>query len=368
MTESDAVDVIETAIKHHSANLTTQAMCLIALLKLSCRFPACSWRIKDIIVQYKGNLIPELQQRAIEFHSIVEKHQDIRSVLLERMPVLDEATHSGRRASSLPVTVSSNGAPLHLPNGVAKSIAAPLVDLLDLSSDSVPEPKSSGGDLFQDLLGVDLSPASSQSGIGQAQESGTDVLLDLLSIGAPPAQSNSFVCDILLHSQDNKTSLAAERLSSSVPSAKSSTLVGGSPIMDLLDGFSPSPAKHDSAPAFLSIVAFESNSLKITFNFSKPQGNPETTLIEAVFTNKLPNVGTAFVFQAAVPKFLQLHLDPASSNTLPAGGNGSITQNMRLTNSQHGKKSLAMRIRMEYKMNGKDILEEGRISNFPCEL
>jgi hypothetical protein len=35
--------------------------------------------------------------------------------------------------------------------------------------------------------------------------------------------------------------------------------------------------------------------------------------------------------------FLQLHLDPASSNTLPASGNGSITHNLRVTNSQHGK-------------------------------
>jgi len=32
-----------------------------------------------------------------------------------------------------------------------------------------------------------------------------------------------------------------------------------------------------------------------------------------------------------------LHLDPASSSTLPAAGNGSITQNLKITNSQHGK-------------------------------
>ena len=81
------------------------------------------------------------------------------------MPVLDEATYNGRRAGSLPGTASaSNGAALNLPNGVAKPTAAPLVDLLDLSSDDVPTPSPSGGDFLQDLLGVDLSPASSQSG------------------------------------------------------------------------------------------------------------------------------------------------------------------------------------------------------------
>lgn len=42
MTESDAVDVVEIAIKRHASDLTTKAMALVALLKLSSRFPSCS--------------------------------------------------------------------------------------------------------------------------------------------------------------------------------------------------------------------------------------------------------------------------------------------------------------------------------------
>ncbi|KAL1556718.1 hypothetical protein AAHA92_12302 [Salvia divinorum] len=84
--------------------------------------------------------------------------------------------------------------------------------------------------------------------------------------------------------------------------------------------------------------------------------------------NKSPNIYSNFVFQAAVPKFLQLHLDPASSNTLPASGDGSITQMLRVSNSQHGKKSLVMRMRINYKTNNKDVLEEGQINNFPRGL
>jgi len=81
-----------------------------------------------------------------------------RSALVERMPVLDEATYSGRKAGSLPAAVASS-------NGESKAVAAaPLVDLLDLSSDDAPAPSSSGGDILNDLLGVDLSPAPSQSG------------------------------------------------------------------------------------------------------------------------------------------------------------------------------------------------------------
>lgn len=42
VTESDVVDVVEIAIKRHASDLTTKAMSLAALLKLSSRFPSCS--------------------------------------------------------------------------------------------------------------------------------------------------------------------------------------------------------------------------------------------------------------------------------------------------------------------------------------
>ncbi|KAI9169802.1 hypothetical protein LWI28_017964 [Acer negundo] len=372
VTESDAADVVEVAIKSHNLDLTTKAMAMIALLKLSSRFPSCSERIKDIIVQHKGSLVLELQQRSIEFNSIIAKHHNIRSALVERMPVLDEATFIARRAGSLPAAVSSSsGASLNLPNGVAKPAAAPLMDLLDLSSDDAPAPSSSGGDFLQDLLGVDLSPASVPSGTNQAPKAGTDVLLDLLSIGSSPVQSNPSTPDILSSSLDNKMPIATLDGLSSPPSVpvRSTSAGGAASMMDLLDGFvSNSPKPEDNGSAYPSVVVFESSSLRLTFNFSKAPGSPQTTLIEATFTNLSPNVYTDFIFQAAVPKFLQLHLDPASSNTLPASGTGSVTQTLRVTNSQHGKKSLVMRIRIAYKLNNKDVLEEGQISNFPRGL
>ncbi|XP_047961160.1 AP-1 complex subunit gamma-2-like isoform X2 [Salvia hispanica] len=369
VTEADAVNVVETAIGRDSSDLTTRAMCLIALLKLSSRFPSLSKRISDIIHCHKRSLVLELQQRAIEFNSIIGKHEKIRSALVERMPVLDEATFSGRRAGSVPNAVStSQGAPPKIPNGVAKP-APPLVDLLDLSSDDVPTTVSAGGDFLHDLLGVDMSPAPSQ-GTNQTKQSGTDMLLDLLSIGDPPALSNSSALDILSTSQDKQS--AGDLLGKSLtpqPSVKASTPAGSSSMMDLLDGFGAAPSVPvTDAPTYPSIVAFESSSLKVTFNFSKNPSSQQTTLIEAQFTNKSPNIYSNFVFQAAVPKFLQLHLDPASSNTLPASGGGSITQTLRVSNSQHGKKSLVMRMRINYKANNKDVLEEGQINNFPRGL
>lgn len=297
-----------------------------------------------------------------------------RSALVERMPVLDEATYSGKRAGSLPASgPSSNGPPsVNLPNGDSNANSAPLVDLLDLSSDDTPAPSSSGGDFLNDLLGVDISSAPpSHSGTSQSKKSGTDALLDLLSIGDAPTANNSPSPDIMSLNLENNSSATTQEGLSPLPSipTKVPTPSGAAPIVDLLDGLSFSePLSENNGPQFPSIVAFENNSLKMTFDFSKSPGSPQTTSIKATFTNLSANVYTDFLFQAAVPKFLQLHLDPASGITLPGNGSCSVTQNMRVTNSQHGKKPLVMRIRIGYKVNGKDVLEQGQISNFPPNL
>ncbi|PWA85586.1 hypothetical protein CTI12_AA147980 [Artemisia annua] len=202
VTEGDVVDVVENAIKHLLFDLTTKSISLIALLKLSSRFPSYSQRIKGIITQSKGSLLLELQQRSVEFNSIIENHHNIWSALVKRMPVIDESTSGQRRDGSVSKT-----------------------DMLDLFG-----------------------------------------------------------------------------------------------------------------PTYPSIVAYESGLLTIMFDFSKRPGSLETTVIEATFRNKSSNVYTDFMFQTAVPKFLELHLEPASSNTLP--GSGTITQKLHVTNKQHGKKEI----------------------------
>ncbi|KAI4339345.1 hypothetical protein MLD38_024298 [Melastoma candidum] len=127
-------------------------------------------------------------------------------------------------------------------------------------------------------------------------------------------------------------------------------------------------APDKNGPTYPSIIALESSSSRITFESSKPSGNPKSMVIQATFTNLSSSNYTDFIFQAAVPKFLQLHLDPASGNSLPAGGNSTMTQTLSVTNSQHGKKSLVMRIRISYNADGKEVLEEGQINHFPRDL
>ncbi|EEC80086.1 hypothetical protein OsI_21821 [Oryza sativa Indica Group] len=374
VTESDAVDAVEVSLKRYSADVTTRAMCLVSLLKLSSRFPPTSERIKEIVAQNKGNTVLELQQRSIEFNSIIQRHQSIKSSLLERMPVIDEASYLAKRAASTQATISSDklaaaatpGSSLKLPNGVAKPPPAPLADLLDLSSDDAPAttsaPTTAPNDFLQDLLGIGLTDTST------AVQNGPPTVSNF----SLPGQAETKVAPVtpqvvdLLDGLSSSTSLSGQILLPYYYLTLWSTYKMS--YDSLRVAYAVRCVTRSENTAYPPITAFQSAALKITFNFKKQSGKPQETTIHASFTNLTSNTFTDFIFQAAVPKFIQLRLDPASSNTLPASGNDSVTQSLSVTNNQHGQKPLAMRIRITYKVNGEDRLEQGQINNFPAGL
>lgn len=60
---------------------------------------------------------------------------------------------------------------------------------------------------------------------------------------------------------------------------------------------------------------------------------------------------TNFGIQAAVPKYAKLRLDPATGTVLDGGdsfGKNVITQRLYLTNTAHGSKPLALRLRVSW--------------------
>lgn len=67
---------------------------------------------------------------------------------------------------------------------------------------------------------------------------------------------------------------------------------------------------------------------------------------------------------------MQLKLDPASATTLPAGAGGPpVTQVLHVTNTMHGQKPLAMRLRVAYTMQGgQQVVEMAEVSGFPTDF
>jgi AP-1 complex subunit gamma-1 len=71
--------------------------------------------------------------------------------------------------------------------------------------------------------------------------------------------------------------------------------------------------------------------------------------------------------QAAVPKFMQLKLDPASGTALPPLG-GVVRQVLHVNNSMHGQKPLVMKLRVGYTLDGASRLELVEVKNLPSGL
>ena len=71
--------------------------------------------------------------------------------------------------------------------------------------------------------------------------------------------------------------------------------------------------------------------------------------------------------QAAVPKFMQLKLDPASGTALPQGG-APLSQKLHVNNSQHGVKPLVLRLRIAYSFDGVSKVEQTEVKNLPAGL
>lgn len=78
MTEQDVVDVLEAVLKDSRSNPVVRGFALTSLLKLTSRYSTASERIKALIESYRGSLVVELQQRAIEYGKILDKHANIK--------------------------------------------------------------------------------------------------------------------------------------------------------------------------------------------------------------------------------------------------------------------------------------------------
>lgn len=69
----------------------------------------------------------------------------------------------------------------------------------------------------------------------------------------------------------------------------------------------------------------------------KKADNPAETEITAEYTNTtVMSTIKDFSVQAAVPKFMQIKLEPASSSVLLPSAQ-AVTQKIHVTNSQHGQ-------------------------------
>lgn len=118
------------------------------------------------------------------------------------------------------------------------------------------------------------------------------------------------------------------------------------------------------------VVAYDRGGVRVVLSFEKPSPglSPGLTTVHAEYSNEGETAVEDFALQAAVPKYMQLRMEPASSSLLPARGAGVAVQSLFLLNSLHGQKGVAMRLRVAYRRGEEQVAEQVEVAGLPTGL
>lgn len=333
ISEQPVVDALENIIKNKHSWVSTREYALNALMKLSTRFTQMTGRIKQILAPLTANVSIEIQQRAVEYSSLFERPEQFRYGILERMPVVKRGT-------------AADASFINGEEGLTVPHADDTDDLLGYHNDR------------RDAASKPRAPKHSDSLLGILDD------MSILANETPVIHENG-------HShQGSSTGGVADLLdlldmnpSSAVPKAKpiasvSSSMPSALGDFDFLNDNTSNPALS----AGTTFTAFEKNGLRIDFTVN---GSADSSALDVTVNalNFSPEEMSDFVFQAAVPKVLQLQLFPPSSSTIPALGTGPVVQQMKLANPSHAP--VKLRLRISYKTALQTVQEQAEVSNFP---
>ena len=132
--------------------------------------------------------------------------------------------------------------------------------------------------------------------------------------------------------------------------------------LDTLPGIFGTMPVAETSENIPALTVYEKNGVKIIFGFVKPGGTGQIT-INLTATSDATTTVSDFVIQAAVPKSMQLQLEPPSGSILPP----VINQVLKINNPN--KAVLKMKLKVSFTSQGAGIIEEQlQLHNFPAEL
>ncbi|XP_064120986.1 AP-1 complex subunit gamma-1-like isoform X6 [Macrobrachium nipponense] len=353
--ESELIAVYQQILWSSQCNITTKEYALTSLMKLSARLNHEVGSIQQVVSAFGSHLNIELQQRGIEYSQLFTRHNHMRGPLLERMPPF-EGTRVNREEKAA------------LTNGVDASPDNQAL-LNDLTA-----PNNNANDTYEsnallDLLGGmepgdsdTVQPATSNAvpavAPTTAPASNADILdlLGGLDTGPTPAAPLANLNSTMVPSSNSNGAFLLDGLLNNTSSNSSIT----NPVSSLptFNSVSSPTTQQSSIPG---INAYDKNGLRLDMTF---EVHESMTTINMQATNNTGVQVTDFLFQAAVPKSLQLQmLNPSSTSLAPSG---TLNQVIKVNNPN--KVALRMRIKLSWIANGAQVQDQGEISNFPPAL
>ena len=129
----------------------------------------------------------------------------------------------------------------------------------------------------------------------------------------------------------------------------------------------PSPASSGAGmQSFPPAVVFDKDGLAVTFQYQRSAATPALLSVTALFSNRTSADFSSFDFQVAVAKnAVTLVMQPASGSVVPAKSEGRVRQELTLNNAMYGQKKLVIKVRITYQTEGRSVVEQATINQFP---
>jgi AP-1 complex subunit gamma-1 len=229
--------------------------------------------------------------------------------------------------------------------------------LLDSSWDSIRGP-------LLEKMPVFYKPSSETNPPEPKPEKTEDVwLMDLLGDGAfaSPLLSEAVNQNTNLDLPNN-TLLDLNIYSKSEP--KGPSLVNNDLLSDIYDHDPEFQEFKAATPEILNISAFEDEEISVNFGCSKGDTAADT-VINCVYSNKTNSEINDFKLFSAVQKHLILNISVASNTRM--GPKEKITQQIKINNTQQGVKSIVIKLKIDYVINGISRSKMTTVDSLPVD-
>ncbi|OLQ18503.1 Adaptin N terminal region family protein [Cryptosporidium hominis] len=355
---------------------TTINFALVALIKASIRLKTQKNKILQLIQTQASSPSVEIQQRALEYIQILNSNWDSnRSQILNPIPVFDLSNlYSNETRTNSYINLNAYNSPKNTKNENInnKSNDNTLVtDLLDLDSNTNEvtgntstnninnsKVESTNGNIL-DLFDTIASNNTKTNHIGfnvndsMAPVSKIDPVLTITHNNSGNNNNN------LLNFNDNKPTITNK----------------SSPFEDLIDfnkldlsSSHSSSIQNNNLNSIETIKIYENKDIRITFDISKNKFNQRETNFTAKYFNISDVDISNFKLEIAVPKYLNIQLETASSNHLPSNNfNHPAKQEIKVTKNGDENNQILMKLRINYLINNNQITEYSNVNNIPSK-
>jgi AP-1 complex subunit gamma-1 len=395
MEPMEIVKAVEQLTKRHACPDFVKQRVLTAYVKLSQRLshdPMASERLQKLLQKDQTSRSLEVQVRSCEYNALLHATKGQKLPRLSQPKASTDADLFGVTAESSVGEGVSEGVVAAAKEALARM---PVVDIKILQKrlsadefangdDSIPVRRtvasapapSSGGDLL-DLFGGGETVSNGPTSAPAAGPSDLDLLSDIFAapaapisaapvvnpmdlFGAPPVVSQT------MPAPSNPMDLFGAPPSTAMPASSPLDIFGGSmapaqPATSSQDLFgAPTPVSNS-----VRVPGFSHGGLTLEFECLKPEAMaPQKSTLIAHFQNTTPGPLVGMSLQVAVPKYIQMEMEPPSSTTVPPGSR-VVSQKIKVTNNMLGTKNVVLKVKVSFTSAGQKVEHLATCSGFP---